>query len=152
VNSLKPVTVAALGLAAIVSACGTQAPPPTPTATALPTSSPTPKPDFEIDVSMCGYGDFGIVTMAGSVTNNTTEPITFLDAAVALIKNGAVVRTDRVSLVNATGENAGILHGLDYESKAGGLAPGASSEWSIQYPLDDLTQPFECEASVTNAR
>ena len=93
-----------------------------------------------------------MVTMSGTVTNNTIEALAFLDAAVALIKNGQVVRTDKVSFANATGENAGLLHGLDYDSRKGGLAPEETLEWRIAYPLDTLTQPFECEASITSAR
>jgi len=148
----KPRRITLLLITAFISACGSQAPPSTPTLPPAPTATPTPKPPVEIAVTECGYGDFGFVTMAGTVSNNTDKAIAFLDAAVALVKNGQVVRTDEVSLVNATGDNAGILHGLDYQSKSGGLAPDETIAWSIAYPLDKLTLPFECEASVTSAR
>jgi hypothetical protein len=141
----------AILLASILSACGSQAPPPPPTP--IPTSdfTPTAKPPVEIRVIDCGYGDFGFVTMAGTVTNNTDEPITFLQAVVALVKNSQVVRTDEIYIANATGQNTGILDGLDYQSIAGALAPGESLSWSVAYPFDKLTEPFECEASVTSA-
>jgi hypothetical protein len=103
-----------------------------------------------VGVTLCGYGEHGWVTIAGTLTNNTDSPYTFVYAAVALIKNGQVVQTDQVSLASTTGENLGVLHGLDYVSKTGGLAPGETWEWSIAYPLVTLTQPFECEVSVTN--
>ena len=151
---MKRFPLAALLLAASLAACGAQPPAPTATSTSppAPTETPTPKPPVEIVVNDCGYGDFGIVTMAGTVTNNTSEGINFLYAAIALIKNGQVVRTDEISIVNATGENVGIIHGLDYRSQAGELAPAETLSWSVAYPLDELTQPFECEASITDAR
>ena len=146
---MKRVSLAAVLLAASLTACGTQAPVSTATS---PTETATPKPPVEIVINDCGYGDFGIVTMAGTVTNNTGNAINFLYAVVALIKNGQVVRTDEISIVNASGQNAGLIHGLDYRSKAGQLAPAESLSWSVAYPLNELTQPFECEASITDAR
>ena len=62
VKNLKPFTATAILIAAMVSACGTQAPPPTPMPTPLPTTTPTPKPAFEIAVSDCGYNDSISVT------------------------------------------------------------------------------------------
>ncbi len=148
----------ALLFAVILSACGGPAEPPTPTLiptpafTLTPVATPTPKPPVEIQITACGYGSFGIVTMAGTATNDTSADITFLQATVALLKNGQVVRTDEIYITSATGVNAGMLYGLDYKSKAGGLVAGETIAWSVAYPLDKLSQPFECEASVTNVQ
>jgi hypothetical protein len=90
--------------------------------------------------------------MAGTVTNHTAKPVVFIQAAIALIKNDQVVRTDEIYIADATGDNAGILHGLDYKSVTGGLAPAETIFWTVAYPLEKLTQPFECEASVTSSR
>lgn len=141
-------------LIVVLGAC---APTPTPeiivvTATPKPTAAltPTPKPPVEIQIMICGYGgQFGFITMSGTATNNTSRPITFLKMAVALIKNDRIVRTDEIYLTNATGKNLGILYGLDYITKAEPLLSGETLIWRIQYPLDKLTQPFECEASAT---
>lgn len=137
----------------LIAACAT----PTPeiivvTATSEPTVEPTatPKPPVDIQITECGYGEFGQITMAGTITNNTSEDIRFLYVAVALVKNSQVIRSDEVVLV-CPGKNLGILHGLDYYSGKQ-FASGETRLWSVGYILTKLTQPFECEASITDAR
>jgi len=139
-----------------VGACGpTETPTPeviivVVTATPVPATS-TPITPMDLQITECGYGEkFGFVTMAGTVTNNTSKGITFLRAAVALIKNGQVVRVDEIPII-CPGKSSSILYGMDQECLHG-LEAGATKAWSVVYFLTKLTQPFECEVSITSCK
>lgn len=121
--------------------------------TATPAPTATLTPTIEIAITECGYSKLvGRPMMAGTVTNNTIESVKGVMAAVALIKNGQVVRTDGVYLVSPANSDLylGVLDGLWYEHKSDGLAPGELYAWNIEYLFVDLTQPFECEISITS--
>jgi len=122
-----------------------------PTVTVTP-PEPTPEPDIELEVIGCGYGEFGRVTVSGTLKNNLPENLGFVYMFISLVKNNQVIRTDEINLVNATGKNSGLLYGIDYESYGGYFRPNQIIDWSVAYIFEEIVQPFECEVSITDYR
>jgi len=80
-------------------------------------------------VTKCSEDEYGYATIAGTLRNNTSVPLVFVQLKVMLVKNGSVVDTDSVYAVGNEG-----------------LGPGEQTTW--EWMFSNAPSFTQCSAKL----